>query len=287
MKTLHQFIIAARQKLKAAEIEDPAFNTDLIVAQLLNCNRGKLPLLWNKIPDNDFVNNFQARIERRCRHEPLQHILSTWQFLDFEIKVSKNALIPRPETEELFLGLVKTLKSQNFRSDFVFADVCTGTGILGIAISRYFKKAFGWLTDVSMPALELCRQNIELNSTKKNTEVLCSDLLSAFAPESIDIVISNPPYIADSEMSELMPEVRDHEPHLALNGGTKGLEIIDRLLKQGLKVLKDQGLLIFEHGHGQRNDILNIIETQTQFSILEAADDLCGKERFIILKKIS
>ncbi|MGM0598189.1 MAG: peptide chain release factor N(5)-glutamine methyltransferase [Candidatus Rifleibacteriota bacterium] len=287
MKNLHQILIAARQKLKAADIEDPVFNTNLIAAHLLNCDPGKLPLLWPDIPDQTFVTDFQAKIARRCRHEPLQHILTTWQFLDFEVNVSKNALIPRPESEEMLLELVNILKEQDWPSNFFFADVCTGSGILGIAIARIFKKASGWLTDISIPALELCKQNIKLNSTKQNTAVLCCDLLSTFSAESLDIVISNPPYIADHEMAELMPEVRDYEPPIALKGGTNGLEIIARLIKESKKVLKKQGLLIFEHGHGQQNKIINIIEQHTEFSLLKAADDLCGKERFIILKKIN
>jgi release factor glutamine methyltransferase len=285
MKTLHQILIAARQKLKAASIEDPAFNTDLIAAQLLNCDRGRLPLLWTETPDENFIDNFQAKIERRCNHEPLQHILQNWQFLEFKIKINKNALIPRPESEEMLLGLLDTIKNENLGSNFIFADICTGSGILGIALASYFKNAFGWLTDISIPALELCKQNIELNSTRKNTAILCCDLLAAFATESLDIVISNPPYIAADEMPALMPEVRDYEPAIALNGGKEGLEIITRLLKQAQNVLKPRGLLAFEHGHGQRSEILQLIKKQNLFKLLTAANDLCGKERFIILKK--
>jgi len=110
-----------------------------------------------------------------------------------------------------------------------------------------------------------------------------NDLLSGFAPDSLDVVISNPPYIESAEVPILQAEVSRFEPHLALDGGKDGLELIDRLLKQAISVIKPGGLLIFEHGHGQRqrlNEMLN-----SHWRVIAAADDLHGCERYFILEK--
>ena len=282
-QTIKQLLNIAIHDLEAVGIEDAKQNVNLIASKALNIDYTKLPLYWNQSVLDEFHNEFQHMLERRLKHEPLQYILGEWSFLDFEVNTLPGALIPRPETEEVFLAAVETIKANSLKSDFKFADVGTGTGILGLAMARYFPKSLGYLVDISDKALEVAKSNLlkysELNS---RLSLVKSDLLEVFNTDSLDVIISNPPYIDSEDIRTLMPEVADYEPHIALDGGEKGLEIINKLLKQAEKVLKDNGLFIFEHGHGQRESLKKIISPR--WRIIKEGNDFANNERFFILQ---
>ncbi len=327
----------AVQNLEQAGIEDAKFNVNLIASKILGIEHTKLPLYWSETPSDSFISEFQEMLERRLSHEPLQYILGEWCFLDFEVKVGEGALIPRPETEEVFLAAEKAIKANSIRPYFHFADIGTGTGVLGLAMAKYFPESIGYLVDVSDKALEIAKSNmlkyseLLVRSNDKNNfysnrhcepmklphewwgschevtegadclrqsvawqsknlndlnnsrlSLIKSDLLEAFKSDSLDVIISNPPYIDSEEVKSLMPEVVDYEPHLALDGGRNGLELIDKLLKQAEIVLRNKGLFIFEHGHGQRNEIKKLLSSC--WEILKEGNDFAKKERFFILK---
>ena len=284
LTTIREQIIAARKLLTESRVEDAAFNADCLAAHVLGITNGQLPQLWNQPADDSFVRSFQQLLERRCCSEPLQYLLGEWSFLDFDVRVAPGALIPRPETEEVFMAAAAEIARRPFAANFSFADVGTGTGILAIAMARKFAGASGFMLDVSPAALQIAAANRQrFPEIAARLELRQNDLLSGFAPDSLDVVISNPPYIESAEVPILQAEVSRFEPHLALDGGKDGLELIDRLLKQAISVIKPGGLLIFEHGHGQRqrlNEMLN-----SHWRVIAAADDLHGCERYFILEK--
>lgn len=309
-QTIKEALNTAIRELEASNIDDAKQNVNLIAAKALNISYTQLPLHWNKPLSDDFYNEFQRMLKRRLKHEPLQYILGEWCFLDFDVNVSEGALIPRPETEEVFLAAVEAIKANFIKPDFKFADVGTGTGVLGIAMTKYFPKAIGYLVDISDKALEIAKSNLlkysELlvqsndknnwiatasakprndglkNINNSRVSLMKSDLLETFQEDSLEVIISNPPYIDSEEVKTLMPEVVDYEPHIALDGGKNGLVIIDKLLKQAEKVLKNRGLLIFEHGHGQRKAINDLL--YSSWKILKEGNDFAGKERYFILQ---
>ena len=282
-KTIKALLNNAVQTLKQADIEDAKLNVNLIASKILRIDQTKLPLHWSETPSDYFISEFQTMLNRRLKHEPLQYILEEWSFLDFEINTLPGALIPRPETEEVFLAAVNAIKNNNIPTNFEFADIGTGTGILGIAMAKYFPNSVGYLVDISDKALEIAKTNLikysELNS---RLSLIKSDLLKTFNEDSLDVIISNPPYIDSKDIPALMPEVVDFEPLLALDGGNKGIEVINKLLIQSEKVLKNNGLLIFEHGHKQRNSIKEIISPC--WIIINEGNDFANNERYFILK---
>ena len=289
-QTIKELLNYAVQTLEQAGIEDAKLNANLIGSKILEIEYTKLPFYWNKPVSEDFSKDFQKLLNRRLFHEPLQYILGEWSFLDFDVNVGEGALIPRPETEEVLLSAVEAIKTSSLRPDFKFADVGTGTGILGIAMAKYFPKSIGYLVDISDEALKIAESNLlrysELlvfnNKKQSRVSLIKSDLLEKFTDDSLDVIISNPPYIDTEEVKTLMPEVVDYEPHIALDGGINGLEIIEKLLRQSEKVLKNNGLLVFEHGHGQRNEIKKML--CPSWKILKEGNDFADKERFFILK---
>ena len=282
-RTIKYFLNQAVQTLEEASIEDAKQNVNLIASKALNISYAQLPLHWQKPVYNSFLNDFNSMINRRLAHEPLQYILGEWCFLDFDVNVGEGALIPRPETEEVFLATVEHIKNIFSETNFKFADVGTGTGILGIAMAKNFTRSSGYLVDISEKALEIANNNLlKYSELKSRLSLIKSDLLETFTEHSLDVIISNPPYIKSDEIKTLMSEVVDYEPHIALDGGKNGLVIIEKLLKQSEKVLKNKGLLIFEHGHGQRETIRELL--LPCWKILKEGNDFANKERFFILQ---
>lgn len=282
-QTTKDLLNQAVQTLEKASIEDAKLNVNLIASKILEIDYTKLPLYWTEKPSDSFISEFQKMLKRRLSHEPLQYILGEWCFLDFDVNVGEGALIPRPETEEVFLAAVEAIKANSRKSDFKFADVGTGTGVLGLAMAKYFPESIGYLVEISDKALEIAKSNmLKYSELKTRLSLVNSDLLEAFNADSLDVIISNPPYIDSQEVLKLMPEVTNYEPHLALDGGEGGLVLIDKLQNQASKVLKNNGLLIFEHGHGQRNNIKKFLAPC--WKIIKEGNDLADKERFFILK---
>ncbi len=280
---LKELLNAAVQVLEKANIDDAKQNVNQMASKALNISYTQLPLHWQKPVSDSFLNDFDSMINRRLAHEPLQYILGEWCFLDFDVNVSEGVLIPRPETEEVFLAAVEAIKANSIKSDFQFADVGTGTGILGLAMAKYFQESIGYLVDVSDKALEVANSNLQRYiELKPRLNLIKSDLLEVFQADSLDVIISNPPYIDSEEVKSLMPEVVDYEPLIALDGGKNGLELINKLLKQTEKVLKNKGLFIFEHGHGQRNEIKKLLSPC--WKVIKAGNDFADKERFFVLQ---
>ena len=158
--SIKELLNVAIQILEKANIDDAKQNVNLIASKVFNISYTQLPLHWQKPVSDSFLNDFDSMINRRLAHEPLQYILGEWCFLDFEVNVGEGALIPRPETEEVFLAAEKAIKANSIKPDFYFADIGTGTGVLGLAMARYFQESIGYLVDVSDKALEIAKSNL-------------------------------------------------------------------------------------------------------------------------------
>ena len=282
-KTVKDVINEAVAILESSRIEDAKHNASLMLSKLLSVSYTKLPVYWHDKVSQKVCEELSSMLNRRCNNEPLQYILGEWSFLDFDVNVAPGVLIPRPETEEVFLAAVDAIKRSTLPHNFEFADIGTGTGILGIAMATYFPDASGSLVDISDDALRIAKSNLErYPKLAGRTRLVKSDLLEAFSPDSLDVIISNPPYIDSEEVKTLMPEVVNHEPHLALDGGPGGLILIDKLLKQAETVLRPNGLFIFEHGHDQRKKIEK--QLSDFWGIIKEGNDFAGNERYFILE---
>lgn len=288
MTTLGSVIDELKRRIVDSNVDDALFNVTCMAADLLGCRNSEVFLMRDKEVDSSFVEKIEKMVERRCKNEPLQYILGEWSFLDFDVIVGPEALIPRPETEDVFEDAANLIKSNIipvFGADFSFADVGTGTGVLGISVARKFTESRGTLVDISEKALFLANKNLKrFSGLADRVSLRQGDLLSGFDFESLNFVISNPPYIDAHDMGCLMPEVRCYEPHLALYGGEDGLDLIRKLIVQSAKVLKAGGILIFEHGHGQQEKILELFSS-VDWLIPQGKNDLSGRERYVYAQK--
>lgn len=285
MLTVRDLLREIITRLDAAGVSEPRPGAALLLAAVMNVDRGRLPLIY---PDP--VSGAQAALamewtDRRCRNEPVQYILGSWEFAGHRVLVGPGALIPRPETEE-WLEQVSSILSESIQAGrrWTFADIGTGTGIIGLTLAANFPDACGWLVDVSQDALRWAAKNIEMYSeVKGRVGLLRGDLTNSLQSGSLELLVSNPPYVDRADMPGLMPDVRDWEPAGALDGGVGGLEIFQKLLNDAARVLKQGGWLAVEHGHGQRRQILEL--PAPGLELLETFNDAAGLERCIIWRK--
>ena len=281
--SIKELLLESVKILEHSGIDDAKQNVNLITAKALGISYTHLPFYWSKPISSSFWKKFIPMLERRLLHEPLQYILGKWCFLDLDVNVGSGVLIPRPETEEVFLAAAEYIKASSLPYNFVFADIGTGTGILGIAMAKYFPASTGTLVDISDEALKIAKRNLmKYSELNKRIKLKKSDLLEGFPENSLDVIISNPPYIDSDEIQNLMPEVLNYEPHLALDGGKDGLCLINELQLQASKVLKNKGIFVFEHGHGQRDKIKNLL--LPCWTIIKEGNDFADKERYFVLK---
>ncbi|MGC2639667.1 MAG: peptide chain release factor N(5)-glutamine methyltransferase [Acidobacteriaceae bacterium] len=222
---------------------------------------------------------FEAWIERRARHEPVQYILGEQEFYGLAMRLTPEVLIPRPETEHLVEAVLgKVSRNAPLR----ICDVGTGSGAIAVALAHQLPQAQVTAVDVSPAALEIARENAVRHGVVERVRFVVSDLLSAIAGERFDVVVSNPPYVAEGETLEL--QIRDYEPRGALFAGPTGLEIYERLIPQAWQVLVPGGWLLLEIGHGQQPALANLLREWDEVSFVA---DLQGISRVAIARRDS
>jgi release factor glutamine methyltransferase len=217
---------------------------------------------------------YYALIERRLGGEPIQYITGEQEFYGLPFHVDRNVLIPRPETEHLVEKVLTLAKS--FEKPRI-VDVGTGSGAIAVALAHKLPTAKVTAVDVSKSALAIARGNAERNRVGDRIRFLEGDLLGPVAGEHFDLVVSNPPYVAESDRGSLSVEVRDYEPSVALFAGS-GLEIYSRLIPEARSVLECGGFLALEIGYGQDAAIAGLL-ADSKFEEIEFTADLQGIPR--------
>jgi release factor glutamine methyltransferase len=227
---------------------------------------------------------FREFIARRAEGEPLQYITGRQDFFGLDFEVTKDVLIPRPETEllvETALALID--KSSSAPS---ICDVGTGSGCIAVTLLHENQRATAIGIDLSNRAIQVARRNAERHSVAGRISFLLSDCLSGLRADEplFDMVVSNPPYVATSAMKGLQREVRDHEPHLALTAGVDGLAIIRRLLRESGAFVKTGGYLLIEIGFDQGEAVAGLVD-HGSWTFLDIHKDLQGIPRIVALQK--
>ena len=266
-------------RLGQAGVDSPQADADWLMADLLSCSRSELPLFTDTALSADQQTRLATRVERRVRREPLHHILGTAHFFGYEFQVTDEVLIPRPETERLVELAVAFLKSLPHPS---VHDLGTGSGCVAISLAKRCPKANVIASDLSEAALGLAKRNADELGALGQVAFRQADGLDALAKgEQIDLILSNPPYIPSDEIETLQPEVRDHDPRLALDGGPDGLRFYRMLVEEGRSRLNRGGRLMAEFGDGQEQSVAKLFREANWLDV-EIADDLSGRPRIVI-----
>jgi len=233
--------------------------------------------------DSQSVKKLDNLLKRRANREPLQYILGYCWFWESKFKVTKDVLIPRPETEHIIEEVLKHY-DKSFEGKVI--DCCTGSGCVGLSIAYEFPNSSVVLTDISIKALNIAKEN-SVNLECKDTFFLNCNMLSGIKNNSVDLLLANPPYIGLEEKESLQTEVADFEPAMALFAKEQGLGLIKPLLDTGKDVLKKNGYLIFEFGINQHSEILNYVKKNLKddFDSCYTVKDLAGIERIGVFRK--
>jgi release factor glutamine methyltransferase len=277
-------VLAAR--LQSAGIEQPALDARLLVGAAL-----RLDLTWmvtqagRQLAPEEAA-RLEAYAQRRLAHEPVARILGAREFWGLPFQLSEATLVPRPDTEtvvelalEIFRGL--TISGQRPR----IADIGTGSGAILLALLHEIPGAFGVGTDLSLTALKTARDNAAaLGLADRASFVACSYAAALRGP--FDLIVSNPPYIPSAEIPKLSIEVREHDPHLALDGGNDGYDAYRALTPQAAERLAPGGALIVEAGQGQARNIETLMTAAALVVDSSPKVDLAGIPRAVSARKM-
>jgi release factor glutamine methyltransferase len=268
------------------EVESPRLTIELLLAHLLKKKRLQLYLEFERELDEATLAALREMVRRRAAGEPVQYITGETEFCGLRLMVDRRVLIPRPETELLVETVASKVKAEGGerKAAVKIVDVGTGSGCIAIALAKKLPEAEIFGLDASREALEVARGNAALNKVEKNIRFLESDLLEGLPDSShVDVVVSNPPYIADGEIAKLPKEVRDFEPVYALQAGEDGLKVIRRLVTMAKRVLSPSGFMALEIGAGQRPAVEEFFGRQG-YEVAEVVKDLQGHERVVVAR---
>jgi release factor glutamine methyltransferase len=281
--TLRQALTAAASQLATDEHLRATAGRDAELLLLHTLQIPRVTLLAH--PDREITaeqhTRYRADIGRRLQHEPIQYITGQQEFYGLLLEVTPAVLIPRPETEHLVEAVLARLPKD---VPLQIADIGTGSGAIAIALAVHLPQAEIIALDLSPEALAVAAANARGHNVDQRIHLFRSDLLSAVSQssETFDAVVSNPPYVPESDRATLHPQVRDHEPATALFAGPDGLDLYRRLIPQAHTALKPNGLLALEIGHGQREALAGLLETWREVAFV---DDLQQIPRVAVARK--
>jgi release factor glutamine methyltransferase len=271
--------------LEEKGVESPRLQVELLLAHALGMPRLQLYLNFDRPLSPGELDLMRGNVKRRGNREPIQHILGSASFCGLDLKVGPQALIPRPETELLADKAWTFLKTFHPAHQPRALDFGAGTGCLAIAMAVQAPHARVYALDISPEALALARENAERHQAASRMEFIQSQGLQSL-PEQLDfdLIVSNPPYIPSAEIETLDPEVRDHDPRVALDGGPDGLDCYRYLAGHASAWLRAGGKMMLEFGDGQAAALRELFEANA-WTVESVEPDLSSRPRILILNR--
>lgn len=296
---------AGREALQEAGIDEAALDARLLLEYVCGTDRNTLLAHGEREVSEEEYGRYRELIEKRAVHVPLQHLTGGQDFMGLTFLVNKDVLVPRQDTEVLVEEVMK-----NLHDGMRILDLCTGSGCILLSLLHYSNDCTGVGVDLSAEALAVARENYErlrIERPEMKARFLEGDLFAALSTEGVseaaavsktgtaavwnagekeradgrfDIIVSNPPYIETDVMSTLMPEVREYEPRIALDGGADGLVFYRRIAQEAGRHLNGGGMLFFEIGCEQADAVREIME-EAGFREIQVVKDFAGLDRVI------
>lgn len=269
------------QRLRDAGVANAAQET-LWLLESLGVPRVALFTSLERMMNGETVVRARELFARRARHEPLQYILGTQDFCGRAFEVGPAVLIPRPETELL---VEETVRLSRGRGPVTVIDVGTGSGCLAVSVAKAIPGSRVWAIDVSDSALEVARRNIRRHGVDDSVTLLRGDLFDPLEAWALagraDVILSNPPYIAESDWAALPPDVALYEPRTALDGGPDGLRVHRRLVESAPRWLTPGGWLVLEIGQDQQQALMDCVRASGQYQTVVVRKDERGLDRVV------
>jgi release factor glutamine methyltransferase len=268
--------------LQRKGVESPRLETELLLAHALGCTRMQLYTRYDEEPPEGERKKFKELVQQRTKGKPVAHLLGRKEFFSLEFEVGPAVLVPRPDSEWLVTECLRLAKGM---PEPLVLDVGTGSGCLAVAVAHRHKKAQVTAVDVSAEALTVARRNAERHKVAERITFLQGDLFAPVPAEGqFDFIVSNPPYIPSAEIATLAPDVRDHEPRLALDGGADGFAVFDRLVGGAANYLKPGGYLLVEI-HAGLEDVSRERIDRGGYELGKTILDLAGRPRVLCARR--
>lgn len=283
--SIHVHVSAARLRLRGAGIPPAESDLDarLLAQHVLGWTTERFLTDARAPAPEGFTPRYDALVARRVTREPLAYIVGVREFWGLELEVTPDVLIPRPATELIVEAVQERFPDRSV--PLSVADVCTGCGCVAVAIAHERQTTSVRATDISRPALEVARRNAVRHGVGDRVTFTHGDLLEGVTG-TFDAIVANPPYVIEHAGPALQPEVRDHEPPVALFGGVDGLTLVTRLVAGAPGRLRSGGYLIFEFGLGQEVDVEGLLERSPELRIVGLRRDLQGIARTAIARRV-
>jgi len=275
---VREVLSMARKRLAGEDIENPGLDAELLLAHVLSADRLGLLVNDGEIPD-EHVECFERMLDLRCRHMPVAYITGRREFFGLDVCVGPGVLIPRPETEfavEESLRAIKDVKKPES------ADLCCGSGAIAVALAVNRSDVTVFASDISDAAEKYTKQNTRKHHVNDRVFFLKGNLWQPFEEKNagpFDLVVSNPPYIPEEEMSGLPEDVKN-EPEIALNGGKGGLDYYKRIISKAQQFVKPGGHVVLEIGWNQAADVGDLL-TANGFDRTRVIKDYAGFDRVV------
>lgn len=275
--TIDELLHIASEQLEAADVPSARVDAEWLLAHCLNCRRSDLQLNMRQPLARGAEDQFLKLLQRRLGREPLQYILGDQEFFGRRFRVTPHVLIPRPETELLISTALPLLPTTGGR----VLDIGTGSGCIAITLALEAPQCQVTATDTSLEALRVAQANAQWHDVGPRIRLLDADLFPPVVDGGYDLIVSNPPYCAESEWPTLQVEVRDFEPKSALLAGPDGLAVLRRVLAEAPAHLKPGAWLVCEFGYGQRAALVALLQGMESYDSPEILDDLQGIPRIV------
>jgi len=280
MLTIQDAFLMGIKTLKILDIQNHQLDAKILLKYLLNLDNETFELKKNDEISKINLDAYLVLINRRSKDEPIAHIVKKKSFWNDDFKVSKDTLIPRPETELIIESVIKYFPNKD--SNLKIADLGTGSGCIIISLLQEYINAYGVGIDISRPAIDVANINKRLLKNPVRLDLVKGDF-DNFNLNGFDIIVSNPPYISKTDQN-LQKNVHDYEPHLALFSENNGLIFYEKILKNISSTIKNKFYLFLEIGKGQEKDVLNLLK-KNNFTLISIENDLAEIPRCIVAKK--
>ena len=278
---------AGIERLSSSGVPSPRMNAELLLMFTLGQDRAFIYGHPEHVIDAHALSLYEQALRQRASGVPAQYITGHQEFWGLDLIVSPAVLIPRPETEHVIETVIDIYREANRATprgpdSWRVVDVGTGSGAIAIALARELPGAEIHASEISRPALEIARANAARHQLESRIQFHETDLLAGFEPAAFDLVVSNPPYVGDSEADQVQLEVRKYEPRNAVFAGKTGLEVIERLIPQAYAVLKGAGWLVMEISGTIAGPVKELLSAWNELQIQK---DLQGIPRVVACQK--
>lgn len=270
------------EHLKKHGSDTPRLDAEILLAYSRGCPRIQLYVQYDEELGEQERLTMRELVKRRAAHEPVAYLVGKREFFGIDFEVGRGVLIPRPDTETLVvqaLAIAKTLAAPRV------LELCTGSGCIAVAIAKNCPQALVATVEIDTAVCEYARRNITKHGLEQRIEFWQGDLFGPVLGREFDIIVSNPPYVPDGEIATLDPDVRLHEPELALRGGVDGLDVVRRIVGESSAHLVAGGTVLLEISSEQAEAVVTLFEQQGCFEPARVVKDLAGQSRVVWTKK--